>query len=72
MFHQVYVREQDQDFLRFLWWEGGDLSSPVTEYRVMGHLFGATTSSCCSNFALKQACIDNEATLGSQVAHFVQ
>lgn len=30
MFHQVKVSEEDEDFLRFLWWPGGDVSlTPV-------------------------------------------
>ncbi|XP_055015729.1 uncharacterized protein LOC129410839 [Boleophthalmus pectinirostris] len=28
MFHQFHVRPQDQDYLRFLWWEYGDISTP--------------------------------------------
>lgn len=28
MFHQFHVSEKDRDYLRFLWWENGDLSTP--------------------------------------------
>lgn len=27
MFHQFHVREEDRDYLRFLWWEDGELQS---------------------------------------------
>lgn len=44
MFHQVRVEPKDCDALRFLWWPGGDLSAELVEYRMMKHLFGATSS----------------------------
>lgn len=56
MFHQVKVSEEDKDFLRFLWWPGGDVSLTPVEYRMTVHLFGAVSSqhqtgkqilSCC-------------------------
>ncbi|XP_072014570.1 uncharacterized protein [Amphiura filiformis] len=60
MFNQVKVPEQDRDLLRFLWWPDSDTSKPLTEYRMTTHLFGATSSPSCSNFALKQTAVDNE------------
>ena len=33
MFHHVKVREQDQDSLRFLWWDGG-INEHAEEYVV--------------------------------------
>ncbi|XP_074632440.1 uncharacterized protein LOC141890779 [Acropora palmata] len=50
MFHQVYVDPQDRDALRFLWWPDGDLQKEPEEYRIMKHLFGATSSPSCVNF----------------------
>lgn len=46
MFHQVRVAEQNRDLLRFLW------------FRMTRHLFGATSSPGCANFALKMATHD--------------
>ncbi|KAJ8017951.1 hypothetical protein HOLleu_44328 [Holothuria leucospilota] len=60
MFHQVQMIEQDRDALRFLWWEGGDMSKSPKEYRMCVHLFGATSSPCCAGKALKQTAEDNE------------
>lgn len=72
MFHQVRVAEQDRDLLRFLWWEDGDTSKEPTEFRMTVHLFGATSSPGCANFALKMAANDNESDLGPEAANFIR
>jgi len=54
MSHQVRVPEEDTDLLRFLWWPEGDLSQEMVEYEMVVHLFGATSSASCANFALKK------------------
>lgn len=59
MFHQVKVPEKDTDFLRFLWWPGGDTSLPPSEYRMTVHLFGAVSSPSCTSYALKRTEMDN-------------
>lgn len=46
MYHQVRVPEEDTDLL---WWPEGDLTDEM--YKMVVHLFGATSPSCCS-FAL--------------------
>ncbi len=35
MFHQVKVAEEDVDFLRFLWWDDGNLKQEATTYRMI-------------------------------------
>ncbi|XP_034057992.1 uncharacterized protein LOC117536983 [Gymnodraco acuticeps] len=57
MFHQV--PEEDSDLLTFLWWPDGDLSSELEEYQMVVHIFGATSSPSCANFALQQCARDN-------------
>lgn len=54
MFHQVRVEPRDCDALRFLWWPGGDLSAELTEYCIVKHLFGATSSPSVVNLCLKK------------------
>ncbi|KAJ8364798.1 hypothetical protein SKAU_G00136290 [Synaphobranchus kaupii] len=60
MFHQVRIPTDDVDFLRFLWWPGGDTNQPLVEFRMTVHLFGAVSSPSCANFALKRTADDNE------------
>lgn len=44
MFHQFHVNACDQDYLRFLWWENGDLETPFTVYRMKVHLLRSILS----------------------------
>ena len=53
MFHQFHVRAEDQDYLRFLWWDDGDFRSEPSVYRMRVHLFGAASSPGCANYGLK-------------------
>ena len=57
MFHQVYADPQDRDVLRFLWWTNGDLQKEPEEYRMVKHLFGATSSPSCANFCLQKTAL---------------
>lgn len=54
VFHQVRVEPRDCYALRFLWWPGGDLSAEPVEYRMVKHIFGATSSPSVVNFCLKK------------------
>lgn len=62
MFYQVRVPETDADLLRFLWWPSGDLSAPMKEYRMMVHLFGATSSPSVASYALRRTAEDRRGT----------
>ena len=72
MFHQVHVNPEHRDLLRFLWWEGNDLSKDPVDYRMTVHLFGATSSPSCANFALKQTANDFEGEYSEQAANFMR
>ena len=72
MFHQVMVNVNDRNFLRFLWWKGGDLDNEPIVYRMTAHLFGATSSPGCANVGLKTTADDYETECGSQAANFVR
>lgn len=60
MYHQVRVPAEDSDLLRFLWWPDGDCSRELMEYRMVAHLFGATSSPSCACFALRKCAEDNQ------------
>ena len=64
MFYQVRIPEHQRSFLRFLWWPDGELQNEVCEYEMCVHLFGATSSPSCCNFALKKTACDNEHKFG--------
>ncbi|CAC5358792.1 unnamed protein product [Mytilus coruscus] len=54
MFHQVKVPPLDRDCLRFFWWPNGNFENEPEHYRMTVHLFGATSSPSCCNYALKE------------------
>ncbi|XP_071944378.1 uncharacterized protein [Antedon mediterranea] len=58
MFLQVKVPEYDRDFMRFLWWEDGNMENEPSIYRMTCHLFGATSSPSCANLALQRTATD--------------
>lgn len=53
MFYQFSVTPESRNYLKFLWWKGGDLEKEPQEYRMAVHLFGAASSPGCANFGLK-------------------
>ena len=71
MFHQVRVIPEDTDALQFLWTDG-DLQKPPEEYKMLVRIFGAKSSPCCANRALKESANDNEAKYSKLVADVVQ
>ena len=71
MFHQVRVPPADQDAFRFLWWPDGDLSGEPVDHRMEVHLFGATSSPSCSNFALRRTADDNKGEFTDEVVKTV-
>ena len=72
MFYQVKVPPQQRDMLRFVWWPQGDLNKPLKEYRMTVHLFGATSSPSCSNFALRKTADDTEHQFNKEVADTIR
>ena len=72
MFHQVRVNEEHRDLLRFLWWSNGNTVKEPQQYRMTVHLFGATSSPGCANFALKSTADDHKAEFGTAAANFLR
>ena len=68
MFYQVFVPEEQRDFLPFLCWPNGDLTAQLEEYRMTVHPFGAVSSPSCANYALGKTANDNEQEYGGAVA----
>ena len=72
MFYQVYVRPSDCNYLRFLWWPGGNLNEEPSEYQMLVHLFGGASSPSCSNFALRQTAEDNKNDFNAETVRTVK
>ena len=72
MFHQVRVPEHDSSFLRFLWWDDGNLTKEVQEYQMLVHLFGAISSPASANFALRRTATDNKHCFPEAVINTVE
>lgn len=72
MFNQVRVREDHRNFLQFLWWENGNTNKEPREYRMTTHLFGATSSPGCVNYALKATADEFGPQISMEAAHFVK
>lgn len=72
MFHQVHVKPDDCNALRFLWWPGGNLSLEPVELMMTVHLFGGVSSPSCANFALRKTADDNEEDYGPEIVNTVK
>ena len=66
MYYQVLVPEEHRKFLRFFWWEDGDLNREPIEHEMCVHPFGAISSKSCVTFALHQTAFDNEHKFGKE------
>ncbi|XP_032411399.1 uncharacterized protein LOC116714770 isoform X2 [Xiphophorus hellerii] len=72
MFHQFHVIKEHQDYLRFLWWDKGDLNSEPSVYRMKVHLFGAASSPGCCNFGLKHIASQGKNKFSKETVEFIQ
>ncbi|KAK0146795.1 hypothetical protein N1851_013915 [Merluccius polli] len=72
MFHQFCVAKKHQDYLRFLWWDNGDLNSKPSVYRMKVHLFGAASSPGCSNFGFKHLASQGLGKFSEESVKFIQ
>lgn len=71
MFHQFPVRAEDQDYLRFLWWDNGDIKTEPSVYRMKVHLFGAASSPGCANYGLKHVAAQGRGQFSEATIHFI-
>ena len=71
MFYQVLVEPEDCNAFRFLWWGNNDLDEAPTEYRMVKHVFGTTSSPSCANFSLKKMALINGEAFDKEVQETV-
>ncbi|XP_054869155.1 uncharacterized protein LOC118470646 [Amphiprion ocellaris] len=72
MFHQFHVRAEDQDYLRFLWWDNGDFLSQPSVYRMRVHLFGAASSPGCANYGLRHIAAQGQSHFKEATIRFIE
>ena len=72
MCHQVHVNPEHRNFLRFFSWDSGSIESDPEECGMTVHLFGATSSPGCANFALKKVASDFGHLRGEEAANFLK
>ena len=56
MFHQILIKQNDRNYLRFFWRDNQNLV--MDEYQMNVHIFGKNDSPCIANFSLKQCAKD--------------
>ncbi|RXN38500.1 hypothetical protein ROHU_001053 [Labeo rohita] len=71
MFYCFKVREDHQNFLRFLWFKDNDLSKEITEYRMTVHVFGNSPSPAVAIFGIRRAADLGEEEYGREAKQFV-
>ncbi len=71
MFYQVLVPDEQQKFLRFVYWPDGDLTKGLQDYQMCAHLFGAKSSTSCCIYALRRAALDNKDNYSQDVCEIV-
>lgn len=71
MYHQVRIVPEHRNYMRFLWFEDDNLDYPV-EFRMRVHVFGATSSPGCANYALKLSADLYEERCGPEASDFVR
>ena len=68
MHYQVQVPENQQTYLKLLWWENHDIECHPQEFVMCAHVFGGAFSGGCSNDALRRTAVDNEAEFAKAAA----
>ncbi|KAI3374200.1 hypothetical protein L3Q82_006054 [Scortum barcoo] len=70
MFHSFLVREDNRDFLRFLWFKENDPNQEIVEYRMKVHVFGNSPSPAVAIYGLRRAAEHGAGEYGMDAKHF--
>ena len=69
MFHQVKLKVEDRESVRFLW--RSNPSEVPDHYQMLGHIFGAKDSPCCACYALRKTASDNKECVAENVTETI-
>lgn len=72
MFYCFLVKEEDRNFLRFLWFRHNDPSKDIVEYRMKVHAFGNSPSPAVAIYGLRKAAHQEGKDQDSEVQQFVE
>ena len=50
MYHQVLLPDDQQTFLKFLWWSTDDINDMPQHFMMCGHVFRGAPLVSCSNY----------------------
>ena len=68
MFYQVKEPEKQRSFVRFLWWNEGNLGSEIADHKMCVDLFEAVSSPTNGNYSLRKAVVNNSSCGGNDTA----
>ncbi len=72
MFYCFFVKEEDRNFLRFLWFRDNDPSKDIVEYRMKVHVFGNSPSPAVAIYGLRKAVHLEGQEQDAEVQQFVE
>ncbi|XP_064462753.1 uncharacterized protein LOC135373586 [Ornithodoros turicata] len=72
MFYCFIVREEDREYLRFLWFRDNDTKKDVVGYRMCVHVFGNSPSPAVATYGLKRTALEGEREYGTDARRFVE
>ncbi|XP_033745498.1 uncharacterized protein LOC117331014 [Pecten maximus] len=71
MFHCFHVREEDRNFLRFLWGKDNNPDNEIIEYRMRVHTFGNSPSPAIATYGMRRAAHSVKEKYGEDIYNFV-
>ena len=68
MLYEVKEPEKQRSFVRFLWWNEGNLGSEIADHKMYVDLFEAVSPPRNGNYALRKAVVNNSSCYGNDTA----
>ncbi|XP_075737935.1 uncharacterized protein LOC142777431 [Rhipicephalus microplus] len=72
MFYNFVVREDHQNYLRFLWFKDNDISREIMECRMKVHVFGNSPSPAVATYGLRRTAQEAAQQFGEDARRFVE
>ncbi|XP_064461734.1 uncharacterized protein LOC135371686 [Ornithodoros turicata] len=72
MFYSFLVKEEDRDYLRFLWYRDNGPNKDVIEHRMRVHVFGNSPSPAVATYGLRRTVQEGERVYGTDARGFVE